>query len=533
MNFNHSFFLKKSLLLIILSTLSPLCFSQLSTKHYIPPVFIKNTNYTLDETSLFLSTPYDTVFYVKLYEGVDHKIKDSIKISSTTPVRYPLGKKANAIGIVEGLDNLNKVTNNKGIKLTADFPFFANLRLKQEYQGGSLTSKGQAALGTEFRTGRMFSGYIPSHELQNYCSHFISVMATKNNTRITFSGFKKGVYFHGTKASGKKLNQFTTLEHTITLNAGQSYIIAEIENEFTKGEQNKGFGIYVNSTKPIAVNIGSALSSNPSSKIGWDVGIDQIVPINNISNEYILIRGQGSDALERPVVVATEDNTQVSLNGEVITTLKAGQKHVFSGKDFSAEKNMYISANKPIYVYQTIAGSKIEKTCGLNFVPPLCECISANSVSIPKIKYIGDNIFINIIGKPYTDVHIYDTDKNILLHTHEQEESNLNKNLKLDWYTYKYHVPKGVKNIQIKSTEAISVSMTAQSGDIGAGAYFSGFTPSPVLVARGGVASFYKNGVIHFDLKQHTKFRLFKWYKDGKLIQETKTPKLTNITEMG
>ena len=534
MGFNYSFFLKKNLLFLALTILSRFCYSQLSTVHYIPPIFAQNAlEGVIDEASLFLSTPYDTIFYVKLYEGTDYKVKDSIKLSSTTPVRLPLGKGADAMGVVEGLENLNKKIDNEGIKLTAEFPFFANIRTKQKSQGGSLTSKGQAGLGTEFRTGRMLSGFNPTGALHGNSSHFISVMATKNNTRVTFSDFKRGVYFHGTKASGKKLHQFTTLEHTVTLNAGQSYIIAEIEKEFAKGEQNNGFGILVSSTKPIAVNIGSAVSSNPSNQGGWDVGIDQIVPINNISNEYILIKGQGIPALERPVVVATEDNTQISLNGESVATLKAGDKHIFNGKDFSAEHNMYVSANKPIYIYQTIAGSKAEKTCGLNFVPPLCECISANSISIPKIKYIGENIYINIVGKPYTDVHIYDTDKNVLLRTHEQEETNLNKDLKLDWYTYKYHVPKGVNNIQIKSTEAISVSMTVQSGAIGAGAYFSGFTPSPILVARGGVASFYKNGVINFDLKQHKKFRLFKWYKDGKLIQETKTPRLTEIREMG
>jgi len=77
------------------------------------------------------------------------------------------------------------------------------------------------------------------------------------------------------------------------------------------------------------------------------------------------------------------------------------------------------------------------------------------------------------------------------------------------------------------------VSMTVQSGAIGAGAYFSGFTPSPILVPRGGIAAYYKKGSIDFDLKQYKKFRIFKWYKDGKLIQETKTPHLTNITEFG
>ena len=532
--------LKKLLFLLLLSYLFiGKSYGQLSKLHYLPPIYTERTNdtTTIDYVNLFLSTPYDTIFYVKLYHGVNDKVKDSIKLSSKHFVNHWLGRKKNALGVVEGLDNLNKALDSKGIRLEADMPFFVNIRTKSRSQGSSLTSKGIAGLGTEFRTGHMFNAYDPKGDLNDDCSNFISVMATANNTKVTFSGIKQGVYFHGTEVEGEKLKQYTTKPHTVTLKKGQSYVIAELAREFSVKDENKSFGTLVTSSKPIAVSVGSAIGRNPSREIGWDVGIDQIVPVSNLSNEYVLIKGEGNPDLERPVVVATEDETVVKLRNEVVAKLDAGEYYALSGEAFSkGTKNMYISSNHPIYVYQTLAGSDFALTCGLNLIPPLNECRSGNTIIIPHVKFVDpkSNTNLNIIAKPLSDVKIFALpQRKFLARTGIDRKANVAAGVRLNWYSWKYHVPNGVNHLLVESDEAVNISMSIQSGAVGAAAYFSGFTPSPTIYPIGGIASFYHNGRVDFTVKERHSFSEFHWYKDDVLIAKTKTLVLESVTEYG
>ena len=184
-------------------------------------------------------------------------------------------------------------------------------------------------------------------------------------------------------------------------------------------------------------------------------------------------------------------------------------------------------------MYQNIAGSEITRTGGLNFVSPLSVCAIDNEISISSLNFIGKNTFLDIIAKPQTTVEIYNTDNKVLINKHEIINPNLPEKLSLDWNTYKYHIPKGINNILIKSNKAINLSMTVSSGDIGAAAYFSGFTPSLVITPVGGEASFYQRGFINLKLKKHKKFAKYEWHRNNTFFAETKVPELKNVTQDG
>ena len=72
------------------------------------------------------------------------------------------------------------------------------------------------------------------------------------------------------------------------------------------------------------MNCGSLNGSN-SNGGGRDAGIDQIAPLQTISiegqdfSEYIFVRANGYDDIERPLIIAHYDNTEVWINGDSTT----------------------------------------------------------------------------------------------------------------------------------------------------------------------------------------------------------------------
>jgi len=501
--------------------------AQLSTTHYLPPIYCKvDPKGAIGALELFISTPSDSSFYVKIYSGTNPNAIDSIPISSSTSAKYSLGKALNAKNLITEAGQLNTPLDNGGLTLKAVSPFFANIRGHSVNQGFSLTSKGKAALGTSFRTGHMLQGSHYTKDNKGLFSNFISVMATKNNTKLRFSDFKKGVEFYGLDYTGKIKTMRTSVPLDVVLDEGQSFVIAQHGEDFDFKDENKSFGSLVTSNKPIAVSIGSILATSPAGGAA-DVGLDQIVPVTGVGTEYILMRGQGGNTLERPVIVATEDRTTLKINGtEHPRTLSAGESLILNGSSFSKAHNLHLESSAPIYVYQTTAGSSSAATCGLNFVPPLNECASANSTFIPNTHFASGHVYLNIAAKTFAPINIIDAKINKKLITLESEKSNIANPLKRKWVTYKYLIPKSVTDIGVISDEAINVSMTVESHVIGAAGYFSGFTPNPIIVAVGGKSAFYQNKELKLKLKQYKSFDHFKWYYNGKFLTETKKPEL-------
>ena len=75
-------------------------------------------------------------------------------------------------------------------------------------------------------------------------------------------------------------------------------------------------GVLIESDKPIVVNSGSANGSFHTGS-GRDYGIDQLVGADKIGNEYIFVRGSGSDGWENILIVAYEDDTDIYLDGDL------------------------------------------------------------------------------------------------------------------------------------------------------------------------------------------------------------------------
>ena len=509
-------------------------FAQLSTVHYIPPFFTsKIAHNSIDDYVLLLSTPSDTSFYVKIYEGTDQKPMDSLLISSQQYAKYDIKNKKPNLGILRDVTFLNKALDAHGLYLEATFPFFANLRGFSRAHGISITSKGKAALGTSFRTGHLYAGVNDNENTYNLCYHSIGIMATANNTKVSFSDFKKGTVFIRTKTEGKNKKQWTSLPHDVVLQKGESYLIAEAAADFDHGDENKSFGTLIESTKPIAVISGSSIMINPNGGGGYDAGYDQIVPTNALGKKYVLLKGEGGENVECTVVVATENATTIEINGRLQSVrLNAGDYYLVEGYHFDGGNNLYIETNNKVAVYQTTFGSAAAVTASLNFIPPLNDCSSSNEVYLSDLSFMGDNAVINVITKTNSEIEFIDTDSKKSIGTVYANKSNVNYDPKHEWFTHKFYVPKGVNAVTVISDDAISVSMTNYSGVIGAASYFSGFLLTPIIVPLGGKLAFYDKESLTLRLKQGNAFKEFRWYKDGKLFETTRKPQMT-ITKTG
>jgi subtilisin-like proprotein convertase family protein len=453
--------LKFILLGLALVAIAPNLFSQLDTEHYIPPMFGREDEGT---HYIVLSTPSSTPFDVTITDGSGTLIATQ-NISNVSSSTYLLGSGVATQFLVQESE-LNTIMAGEGLVLTGNFPFYVNIRVVAGPQAGSLTSKGsKASLGQDFRSGHLFNNLGEDYRKANV----IGIMATEDNTTININDISPGVIFKNAPQTAG-----TSDPITILLNTGESYVIAAYLDEPGATNNTNGVnGTRITSDKDIVVNTGSWLGGNaligglPST--GRDLGIDQIVPIELVGDEYVVIKGEGIDN-EKVIVVATADNTDLFLNGSVVatTTINAGDYYVFDVNDFTADENMYIQSTNPVYVYQTENSGDgttddNERQCGLNFLPPI-GCSGSKSVLLPDVAFIG-TAQINIIANTGATVFV----DGVLLGAGSPVTGTAN------YVTYKLNNAY-TGDILITADDLTRVSLVNLSGNIGAAGYFSGFT---------------------------------------------------------
>jgi gliding motility-associated-like protein len=445
-------------------------YAQLDVKHYIPPMHARvspGTHY------LVLGTPVSSTFNVTVRDGAGNLLT-TIPISSAASSTTIIGSDYTS-PLMVAYNSLNTVlSSGKGLILTASEPFYANIRVKVTNQAGSLTSKGEkASKGKDFRVGHMFNNAGASSDKSN----FFSFMATENNTTVVVSDIRGGVVLEG-KAPG--ITSFI-----VQLNQGQSYVLTNyLDNAIATNNSNGLNGTHITANKDIVVNCGTWLGGNAlngtsatgSFENGKDIGIDQIVPVEQIGTEYVLIKGFGVDN-ERTVVVASADNTQLFINGNTtpLATLNAGDYHVIYGTSFSTNNNLYLKSTEPVFVTQTINGSDgytydNEHCAGMNFIPPLT-CTGEKKVNIPNVQFIG-TAYIQIIADAGAVIQV---NGNVIGGAQAVQGTG-------NYVTYSVSGYSG--DVQIVSTLPVRVALINVSGNVGSAGYFSGFSKEISMHAK-------------------------------------------------
>ncbi|MBT7851319.1 MAG: T9SS type B sorting domain-containing protein [Formosa sp.] len=467
-------------LLFVLFFDTPLI-AQLSRTHYIPPITTaQNSNALPQNQYLHISSPSTEAINVEVTQiGTG---STSYSLSNTAPLEIFIGSGETTPFVVSSSNTATKITN-KGYIIQSEKPVYVSVRLTggNQNQAGSLVSKGLSGLGQTFRAGTFTNLKNFSSSNQDYLN-FISIMATENNTQVNFTDIPADVVIE----NGTPL--------TTNLNVGESYIIA-LDPSITPSNRDGLIGALISSTKPIVVNCGSFNGSNSDGN-GRDAGIDQIAPLETIAvddqtfSEYVFVRANGYDAIERPLIVAHYDNTEVWTSGDSGSgvfqgSINAGEYLSLDGSLFSTQSsngsnpggNLYVWTSKTTFAYQGIGGTNNDANQELFFVPPL-NCKAPRAIdNIPLIESSGStganfNGGITIVAEAGADVNINGAP------TTAPPQGVLGNS---NFVTYLISGLSG--NVSVTSDGQIYVSYYGASGAAALGGFYSGFIFKPEITS--------------------------------------------------
>ena len=479
-------------------------FSQLDKEHFIPPVYPSTHGWLYpNDQVVYLSTPTKTPFNYSILDGAGNVLQTG-QVSNAIPISYKMYAFASDF-VVKDAD-LNKVLTDRGIHIVADEKVYCNLRANAG--GGarpnatSMTAKGKAALGKAFRIGH-FPSPQNFNDAQNSLatkSSTVGIYATKNNTNISIDLTTRKPVLRGTGAPS------TANVINITLNKGETYVIA-IKNSDSNLNKNTGMiGGLVTSDKDIVINCGS-WGGNLANKNVVDIGLDQIVGADKIGTEYAVVRGaltRNNPGHEMVMIVAHEANTQVKVNGIVVTTIaKAGGFYKIPASKYSSQGAMYIETSVPAYAYQFMMGANDYnyKTQGMNFLPPI-SCRTTNFVdNIPFVEKIG--------GKTYGGaISIVTTKGATLTVTANGVSKNIGNPVAVPASNYEQYKISGLKgNVAVYSNTIALVSIVGQNAAAGYGGFFSGFVDNEIDDAV--------NCLPGYIFEPSGRYQTYQWFKDG------------------
>ncbi|CAD7808670.1 hypothetical protein CHRY9390_01869 [Chryseobacterium aquaeductus] len=492
----------KQFLLIFLFMISGInVFAQRDTEHWIAPFYASSTV----TQSLYLSTDSVTPFVVTVYSN--NIALGTVTISKGSPQTYVVSQ-AN-IGASSTSEGFTVI--NKGLYLNGEKPFYCTLRIVSSTTHAEiLTSKGKAGIGKEF-----FVAATPSPFNSTGNNFTAGVLATENNTTVTatWSNTLPVAFIGATPPTN------TT---TFTLNKGQSFIFAGSGSP--AANMSAFIGAKIVADKPITLTNGNVLGNfGTGSSAGADIILDQSVPLDRLGNTFAMVRTRSAtaDDIEGGIIVATENNTEVYLNGATtpIVTLNQGQWYRISGSNYilqgGTHKNMFISTTKNVYLYQLVSVNNSNATCGFNYIPPLNCFLPRKIDEIGKINEMptgaggvsttpsGTIIKLNILTEAGAVVTV-----NTVAPTAAQGPFPVTGNT--NWVTYSLEGVTG--NLTIVSDKAVTAGINGGFSTSGYGGYFAGFSSIPLIAKQTG------DCIPGLVLEVDDSYDTYQWFRNGVAI---------------
>ncbi len=515
----------KLILFILLLGINFTAHAQLSDLHYLPPLKQGWNNDGIRDQAVYLSTPEPTNFDVDVYRGTSTIPFATYSISNNNPAVVPLADGDNNITLVTNA-NTGVVLNNSGLRFIAPSGnrFYVNYRGSSAAQSASLTSKGRKAMGTRFKWG----GVPNLGGRHRSKSNTLGIMATEDNTTVMLSDYDPDLEFN----VGGNYAGITADSHTITLNANESFVFENYignANPPSIAQQQGWIGASIVADKNIVISNGAMNYGRQINQPNRDAGIDQPVPVENIGNEYVFVRGNGMTQNgnrwnEFPLLIATADNTEIYINdnpnnnpGAVPdAVINDGEFYEVDGLRYSSQTggaNMYIYTTEDVYAYQCMAGhpSRVY-TQGLNFVAPV-NCLLPDTMNnIPNITDMAGTTLsggLTIIAATTTpEANIVVRDGTGIV----TKPAPLFLTGSADWKTY--YVPNLTGNVSVQSTGPMAVGFLGTNSARGVAGYFSGFDTVPqVELLIAGTSGCFTGSTIY---EATGTFDAYQWYRgDG------------------
>ena len=480
----------KILFLLLFLIISNNSFSQLSKIHYIPPL---THEYSI-QGNFDSNAPEDQWFYISTpsIDQVPFTIKRSNGdlmysgvVSNANPWidrAAPQGTEYDYLFIRrEATESMGSLA---GFIIEAESDIYVSVRFNSnatnggnQYHAGALVSKGDSGFGKRFRAGAL-QNQTGSH------LNFASVMATENQTKVTFT------LPNGVESLFGKTGTFE-----VVLNYGQTYVVAAELNTNLSSSREGIIGMLIESDKSIVVNSGSGTGSFTADEGGQDYGIDQIVGRELVGNEYIFIKGEGDDPWENILLIADQDNTVINVNGLPLlddnnnqVVLNNGEFIIIEGDKYSDRGNMYVNSFNPddkIFAFQGLgaiwtAQNNQNRAArqGMFFVPPL-SCANVGDVdNIAQINFVGkefdDGGAVSFVAKKNSSVTINGSPIN-QFQTQGPYEVDGNP----DYETYLVKDLEG--NITVRGDDELYVAYYNTNYSATTGGFYSGFARPPTF----------------------------------------------------
>lgn len=235
------------------------------------------------------------------------------------------------------LGSLNDSTLNRGIHLTASAPVGVQAISQVKY-----SSDGFLALPSEVLTGNYTVAAYPNVHVgvPEISGSQFAIVATQPNTIVTITpSFETGL-------------RVADFPYSITLtNQGDCY---QLRN--TNDAPADLTGTLIEASQPVAVFGGHvAANVNSSSLFFADFVVEQLVPNERLGLEYFtapLTTRTGGETIR---IVASQDDTEVTLDGAVIILANRGDVH-----EALLASPSHITADKPVHVSQFASSSDFD-----------------------------------------------------------------------------------------------------------------------------------------------------------------------------
>jgi len=337
-------------------------------------------------TSLFLYTPFDSanvrIFSSDGIDGSTPEFEDNIIVRNGAPVDYILTTLSSTNRSVSSTA-YNTVETSRGLIVESDAPLTAVYRLTSAANKSFFVLKGQEGLGYGFSAVSQTDVTTPATPFE---AHFVSVMAIEDNTQVRFQ--KDNFSIEGSDNNSSSTNDIDiTNGLTVTLNAGETYMIRDNVQSSTSIA-----GTLVTGDKPITVTSGSSHSRHGSGVNDRDAGMDQLIPINKVGEEYIAVRGRNITDIDYLILIGIMDNTVLEVNGTSIGTINAGEIIEYKLNGTGGEV-FHVSGDNIFCAYHV--SGVFDEEVGMAQLPAIEEC-SGNSVV--DFALIGsDDHLVNVI----------------------------------------------------------------------------------------------------------------------------------------
>lgn len=491
--------------------------AQLDLEHWFPPFHIPKSYKPFPKAAeLYISTPHEDDFKVKIYGGKTFLYETTLSRAKPFKFSVPFDKiflSANlAMRVIDG-----------GIYAVGEKSFFADMRISfSDSYTELITSKGKSALGKDFKNANPPISLYEDFQTINMQT---SIMAYHDDTKIKIFGYSNKISF--TDKTTPKFIEFT-------LNRGETFAASILKRDnfdlYDNDYINTFVGASIVSDKPIVINNGGI--NGTGSYEGGNIMYDQSLPTRNIGTEYYLQKGKSAlkKGIEKALIIATQDNTKVFLNGDTqpITTINKGAYFLVESKNF-VNNGIHIKTSLPAYVYQIMSGSnkfqdKVDYSFlsyGYAIIPPLDKNKSGT------INYLSD---LNKIDQQNFDTDVFiiaEKNKNTQLNDTNINSSfgpfNIIGNDFLEYYLIKDFTGGAKITSNGNLVAGIMAGLPVYAGHAG---YFTSFSNDPFITKNGNcIQEIVILSVSNID------FEKIQWQRNGVDIIGANSPKFIPTSE--